>query len=451
MLPMLAKLVAGLVGLLFVVGLVLALCAHSANRRWQGQLAALRAAGEPLTIQDIQALRAPATGEGDTIADVVTRAADEVEAIRGPVPRGVLGMPGGPDIDFFAGIPAGAIGMTRDYVSARRSALTRLGIIEGLRPGRYAISYDGSPADLTRFTDEGPPIRHLTQLLYLDATLRLVDGDTEGAASNIPLLLRILSPEADEPTGMAGLTSAGAVVRATRVLQDVLRVGVLQDETLRRLDAEFADCLASHSVRWALWGDRAGFIAVLEQHHSIGGVAGMVLRLQDGDHPERVMEMFGWLLDAGEDPAELLAAAKRVETELQKQSEWQSLTSWTVIRTPSLVVAHVWGIAEIRAARVVVAVERFRLKEGEFPELLEELVPEYLSEIPTDPFDGLPMKIARTDAGLVVYSVGRDEVDNSGSVVPDEGAREARDQGFRLLDGAERGVVLIDSPKVDVD
>lgn len=72
--------------------------------------------------------------------------------------------------------------------------------------------------------------------------------------------------------------------------------------------------------------------------------------------------------------------------------------------------------------RVVVAVERFRLRHGHLPTVLTELVPEFLASVPVDPFDGQPLRYRRLSAGAaevygrpyVIYAVGRDRRDDGG-------------------------------------
>ena len=48
------------------------------------------------------------------------------------------------------------------------------------------------------------------------------------------------------------------------------------------------------------------------------------------------------------------------------------------------------------------------------PKSLEELTPGYLTEVPPDPFDGEPLRYARTDEGYVLYSIGEDGEDDGG-------------------------------------
>jgi hypothetical protein len=69
-----------------------------------------------------------------------------------------------------------------------------------------------------------------------------------------------------------------------------------------------------------------------------------------------------------------------------------------------------------RAAVVAVAVERYRLANvGRLPDDLQAMVPQFLSEIPLDPYDGKPIRFRPREIGFVTYSVGIDRVDNDGA------------------------------------
>jgi hypothetical protein len=101
----------------------------------------------------------------------------------------------------------------------------------------------------------------------------------------------------------------------------------------------------------------------------------------------------------------------------------------------------VWGgaadtclrvMAELRVAATALQVEIFRIRNDRWPGKLADL------EGPTlvDPYDGRPLKFKRTDAGCVVYSVGRNLRDNGGDC-ENEGTDDIR---FRLLDPPRRNV-----------
>ena len=59
------------------------------------------------------------------------------------------------------------------------------------------------------------------------------------------------------------------------------------------------------------------------------------------------------------------------------------------------------------------ALQAYYLEQGELPESLDALVPEYLPGIPRDPFGGEPMRYSKEK--MIVYSVGNDFVDDGGS------------------------------------
>jgi hypothetical protein len=65
---------------------------------------------------------------------------------------------------------------------------------------------------------------------------------------------------------------------------------------------------------------------------------------------------------------------------------------------------------------VQLAVRAFQLEHQRLPDSLDQLVPDYLSKLPTDPYDGRPLRYQREDSRYVVYSVGVDAVDNGGKL-----------------------------------
>ena len=69
-----------------------------------------------------------------------------------------------------------------------------------------------------------------------------------------------------------------------------------------------------------------------------------------------------------------------------------------------------------RIAATAIALKRFQLQHGQWPELLNELVPEFIVSIPIDPYDGKPLKYhPNTDGTYLLYSVAENGVDDGGS------------------------------------
>jgi len=71
----------------------------------------------------------------------------------------------------------------------------------------------------------------------------------------------------------------------------------------------------------------------------------------------------------------------------------------------------------INQAVVACALERYRLANGQFPETLNMISPQYLEKMPLDLITGEPLKYRRTaDGQFVLYSVGWDEKDDGGTM-----------------------------------
>jgi len=72
------------------------------------------------------------------------------------------------------------------------------------------------------------------------------------------------------------------------------------------------------------------------------------------------------------------------------------------------------NIAQLRTARVGLAIQRYRLATGNLPDTLDALVPTYIDAVPEDPFDGRTLRYEKLETGFVVYSVGEDRRDDGG-------------------------------------
>lgn len=66
-------------------------------------------------------------------------------------------------------------------------------------------------------------------------------------------------------------------------------------------------------------------------------------------------------------------------------------------------------IAKLRGTQIVLALELYRRQHGNYPQELQQLVPEFLSEVLLDPFDGKPFRFRLAERRI--YSVGEKRLD----------------------------------------
>jgi len=83
--------------------------------------------------------------------------------------------------------------------------------------------------------------------------------------------------------------------------------------------------------------------------------------------------------------------------------------------------------------RTVIALKRYRLRNGDYPDHLDQLLPDYLPSVPIDWYDGLPLKYRRTEGdGFLLYSVGPNGIDEGGDATPVD-----QKQGFSIASGRD--------------
>jgi hypothetical protein len=97
-----------------------------------------------------------------------------------------------------------------------------------------------------------------------------------------------------------------------------------------------------------------------------------------------------------------------------KKDRFSLLTTEELQVSPALL-SELKAVAQVRLAVTALAVERCRSAHGgRVPELISEITPNFLSAIPSDPFDGRPLRFKQLEKGYVIYSIGEDLTDDGG-------------------------------------
>jgi len=105
----------------------------------------------------------------------------------------------------------------------------------------------------------------------------------------------------------------------------------------------------------------------------------------------------------------------RMELELNKQFFLLGIVG------PSMFYTADWmhfGKSQYEALLTILALQRWRLDKGGYPNRLEELVKsDYLKQLPNDPYSDKPLIYKKTDGAFTLYSVGKNFRDDAGEVV----------------------------------
>lgn len=111
---------------------------------------------------------------------------------------------------------------------------------------------------------------------------------------------------------------------------------------------------------------------------------------------------------------ERIDAARELARMLEQQGKLHAFSrGWLRgMNGPRVILKDASITASLRAARIAVAIERFRLAHGELPHTLAELDPFGLRALPSDPFDGQPLRYRKLANGYAVYGLGEDGADS---------------------------------------
>ncbi|MEN8128374.1 MAG: hypothetical protein ABFR90_11325 [Planctomycetota bacterium] len=71
-------------------------------------------------------------------------------------------------------------------------------------------------------------------------------------------------------------------------------------------------------------------------------------------------------------------------------------------------------MGNLKCAETALAIRRYRRKYHALPDSLEALVPEFMAELPRDPFDNEVIRYLKPENGFTLYIIGEDGIDNGG-------------------------------------
>lgn len=102
---------------------------------------------------------------------------------------------------------------------------------------------------------------------------------------------------------------------------------------------------------------------------------------------------------------------EKYDAEIERKFLWQKIYYRTTYLCQDIQEAAK-AESYLRCARMAIAVERFRRKNGKLPTDLKEVVPEFIEKVLDDPLTGKPLLYETRKEEFNVYSVGLNQVDD---------------------------------------
>jgi hypothetical protein len=350
-----------------------------------------------------------------------------------------------------AALSAAQVAALRQELARAAKALAEAHKLAGTPRGRHPVAY--RPDWVSTLYPTVQETRDVSRLLAYEALLRAQDGDLPGALNNCRAILNAGRSLGDEPGFIGQLVRIYSSGVAVQALERVLAQGQAAEADLASLQQLLEDEMAQPLFLIAARGERAGFDLLLAslENGSLplsfvntlrGGAPGPAqgsslddLRLLlPGSITEQratLLEVMTELVEIAKLPAE--QQGPRLERLEAGRPDPDRLAGLLAVDVRRLAQRFWRKDAALRCAAAALAVERYRLRHGRWPENLDALVPDLLRAVPADPFDGRPLRYRRTAAEVAVYSVGPDGKDDGGRIAPqDVGKKDGPDLGFRL-------------------
>ncbi len=396
------------------------------------ELAAIRAAGEPVTFEDLDRAHAKIDA-GDDAARFYLAAISLMEGTEEE--EDLLSIYVAKAEQWPLELPKDGAQEHAERLLGRNEQVLELVDKAALLPEcRYDMRVrQGAKAVLEGI--DGP--RNLASLATLRVVHKALRKEGDAALSAVVSAVRLSRVFEREPTLILHLLATGLRTQAIGKVPLVLESGpsdaalVRLEEALRAADRpeRLSDSLLVERV-FSLLFSKNIFVGTLTLNMPDGSFYGQ-FPVNFGNRPFFQSMALGYLRDLGKflrasrQPwPEILGAFEKIQAESQfgkmLQSGWEH-TLASIGR--SLTVA--------RSARVAVFVERYRLANGRFPESLAELDTAFAESLPSDPYSGGSLILRREDGSYTVYGVGANQKDDGGAVKRDEQG-ESLDVGVRV-------------------
>ena len=303
-------------------------------------------------------------------------------------------------------------------------------------------------------------LKRLAQTLGARAVVELHDGNNDAAWTNLLAATRLATAWDPEPAEVSHLVRYACATTAYDVTWQALQAGGWTDEQLERLQREWESVDFFKGLPETAAFTRASAVATcqLERQQLLTFFMMLKQTLRAPRYAwDRLTDYWRQLRyrhhGTYEDEKALLLHCRDRELELRRAiqsptwsqmrqfpgttnmipfqskypSRMQTMMNMRQILLASQLYAQGQGQGFLgRAAdaeahrRIIIAVtalERYHLRHGSYPNTLQELLPEWLRNPPSDFMDGNPLRYHRTDDGhFVLYSVGLDCVDNGGEM-----------------------------------
>ena len=412
---------------LFVLAIALTGFAQveSDKSRLASDLETLRKLNEPVTYEELAAFCKPAEGSPDMTKEVIT-ALEHARRLIGSDYKTKI-----PDVGLFE-VPIAGEEWPYEKLAMEiiGAADGQLRVLEDVAKKNgaavFPIQYsDGFNAKIPHLGD----LRIAVSLLMLNARICVRNNNIEGAINSVRTSIHTINLVEREPLSISQMIRLKQLRFVFSEILWIANNAGLSDKQLALLQEIIRPLELRKGFSYAMYGEQMiGYSACLEPEKYWGKeslkskLARSLLASSRNNDAIQFLVLSRKVIDANQGSwIQLFESTRTVEMELKKLEDSteksNSLITTMVFPAASMMApAFADAVTSRDCTDVALGAIRYRIKNGQVPKSISDLVPQFLPAIPNDPYTDKPLIFKSSGGKVLAYGVGRNRLDNGGDV-----------------------------------
>lgn len=429
--------------LIFLLVLVLAVLQidHNLNEKLNARIAAMRARGEPVSVEDLNAKVVRLSDAENGLTEIRALAA-QINNEKAP-----LEIQKDLDSAITYDLPTG-----RRWNMAQREAVAQYmhqskeqyaRIHEILQSQKVAMQITWSSPVVSMPPPDYGGIRKLAFELYISILAAAQENNSARVVEAILDLAKIQHFGNDNDGIIATFTERAIHTLLQQGIERSINLVVLDPNTLRQIQGQLHDVEHYPDLRQAIMADRLIVLDFWNMRTNAPISAKVNWPIISQLNMTKFLDWYDEMLTSTS--VRNGTSIKRImnlEVEINAPSQFYDGARQFTPNLRTAVERWVTELGQNRAMQVCIASERYRLENGHWPTDINALVPNYLQDIPLDPCDGRAIRYAIIPEVIMSWTIGEDLKDDRGDIrrfPPRQDYTESKDWGWVILNPELRG------------
>jgi len=392
----------------------------NASRLVENEIAKIREANEPIEPADLDTFYAIPAGRANAtqlwVDAALTFESASFNEVAGDLP--IVGQ----------GLEIPPIGEEWEQLEAVEAFLERYKdqmakVHEAAAVGGYARFDRDFEEGIAMLLPQVQAIRSSARMLSLEARVAAHRADADAVARSIHAIFATCHAVEEDPILISHLVRVALAGMAVNELEYVVGSVEFSDSDLGMLRDDLRSIDFQHSLERSLMGERVTGILTFRNpgKFAVDEEMPFPVRANNEDLALYLSTLAKYLAASRQPFPQALALSEQATLDVQEVAGGSQVNklryAFTHLLLPAVnavFVASARGTGNTTCADTSLAIEQYRRRNGKIPKKLAELVPEFLNAVPIDPMDGKPLRYAINDDGYVLYSVGRNRIDDGG-------------------------------------